>query len=56
MKPDQSSEARDLRVRELASRYGLPEEKVRGLLHEHSDEGSLSDALTNLAHFLRAPS
>ena len=46
----------DRRVRELAARHGLPEDKVRALLHEHRDESALAEALTNLAHFLRAPS
>lgn len=43
-------------MRELARRHGLPEGKVRALLDEHPDEGKLAEALTSLAHFLRAPS
>ena len=46
----------DVRARELAVRYGVPEHRVRPLLEEHRDEGGLAEALTNLAHFLRAPS
>ncbi|HEY6813991.1 MAG TPA: hypothetical protein VI168_00495 [Croceibacterium sp.] len=44
-------------MRKLAARYGLPEDKVRQLLNgEERDEDGLADALTSLAHFLRAPS
>ena len=47
---------RDSHVRELAARHGLPESEVRRLVDDHPDEGGLAEALTNLAHFLRAPS
>lgn len=53
---DQVPNDTDARAREIAVRYGLPEDKVRDLLDQHADEGGLSEALTNLAHFLRAPS
>lgn len=53
MSADQSP---DDRVRELALQHGVPEDAVRALLDEHRDEGKLAEALSNLAHFLRAPS
>ena len=55
-----ASAMRDRRARQLADRHGLPERAVRALLEEHdgqaSEEGKLGEALTSLAHFLRAPS
>lgn len=56
MTTDRSQPDLDLRARELAARHGLPEHTVRPLLDEHEDEGKLAEVLTNLAHFLRAPS